>query len=452
MHMHVRIQHKDYAPAAKHGLNTPFPARAMHTILFFMSTRVTTLPNGLRVATDLMPSVETVTLGVWTSAGARNESKDVNGVAHLLEHMIFKGTPTRTAQRIAEEIEDVGGMINAYTSRENTAYYAHVLKDDAWLALDVLADIMQHSTFDEGELERERAVVLQEIGMSRDTPDDIIFDHLQSTAFPDQPVGRPVLGLPEVVGAMGRDALVTYIGEYYKPDNMVIAASGNIDHDRFVQQVQDKFSEIPTGHAPHESAASYKGGDYREVKELEQAHVILGFEGVSRHDDEYYAAATLSVLLGGGMSSRLFQEVREKRGLVYSIYSFHSGLRDAGLFGIYAGTGPNDLDELVPVVCDEVKKSCHELNETELARAKAQLRASLMMARESTVRRCEQLAMQMLLYGHPRTPEEILQRIAAIDLDAVTSVAKRVFNTAPSVAALGPVSTLDDYDAITARL
>jgi len=418
-----------------------------------MSTRVTTLPNGLRVATDLMPSVETVTLGVWTSAGTRNENAEVNGVAHLLEHMIFKGTPSRTAQRIAEEIEDVGGIINAYTSRENTAYYAHVLKDDAWLALDVLADIMQHSTFDDAELERERAVVLQEIGMSRDTPDDIIFDHLQSTAFPDQPVGRPVLGLPEVVGKMGRDALVDYIGRYYKPENMVIAASGNIDHDRFVAQVQDKFSEITTGHAPPESAAAYKGGDYREIKELEQAHVILAFEGVSKHDEDYYAAATLSTLLGGGMSSRLFQEVREKRGLVYSIYSLHSGLRDAGLFGIYAGTGPDDLAELVPVVCEEVQKACHgELNETELARAKAQLRASLMMARESTVRRCEQLAMQLLLYGRPRTPDEILTRVAAIDLDAVTGVAQRIFHTTPTLTALGPVANLEDYDAVTARL
>lgn len=306
-----------------------------------MSTiKVTTLPNGLRVATDSMPHVETTSLGVWVGVGTRNERAEVNGVAHLVEHMVFKGTPTRTAFDISEQIEAVGGHMNAYTTREHTAYYAKVLKEDAALALDVIGDMLQHSLLDEDELVRERDVVLQEIGQAEDTPDDIIFDHFQARAFPDQALGRPVLGQPEIIGALPRDALVDYIGGNYSGRTMVLAASGRIDHGWLVEKAAEVFRDLP---APADPAAldpaRYTGGDFREDRDLEQLHIVLGFEGVGVHDPDYYAHSVLSTLLGGGMSSRLFQEVREKRGWPTASIPSPAPTRTAGCSASMPGPG-----------------------------------------------------------------------------------------------------------------
>jgi predicted Zn-dependent peptidase len=416
-----------------------------------MSVRATTLPNGLRVVTDYMPHVESVSLGVWVGVGTRNERPDVNGVAHLVEHMVFKGTRRRTAFDISEQIEAVGGHLNAYTTREHTAYYVKVLKEDMALGLDIIADMLQHSLLDEAELTRERAVVLQEIGQAEDTPDDIIFDRFQACAFPDQGLGRPVLGRPEIVGALPRQALVDYLGGHYSAPRLVLAASGNLDHDRLVDLAAASFGNLPPHREIEHDAARYRGGDAREARDLEQLHLVIGFEGIGVNDPDYYAHSVLSTLLGGGMSSRLFQEVREKRGLAYSVHTFSGAYEDGGLFGIYAGTGADEAKELVGVVADEVCKVEHDATEDEVKRARSQLKAGILMSLESTMSRCEQLGQQFLIFGRHLPPEEVVAKIDAVDAEAVRRTARRLRSSAPTVAALGPIEGLEAHDGIAAR-
>ena len=313
-----------------------------------MTIGLSTLSNGLRIATDRIDTVDTVSLGLWVDVGTRHEPAEVNGVAHFLEHMAFKGTERRSALVIAEEIEAVGGQLNAYTSRESTAYYAKVLKEDLPLAVDILADILQHSTFASAELERERTVILQEIGQANDTPDDIVFDHFQECAYPEQAMGRPVLGRPEIIRRLDRDAVVAYQRDHYGAERMVLAAAGNLEHDRLGDLAEKLLADLPAKRAVETEVARYTGGDRREPRDLEQLHLVLGFPGPSLAEPDFYTASVLSTALGGGMSSRLFQEIREKRGLVYAIHSFVHGYRDSGLFGIYAGTGESEAAELVP--------------------------------------------------------------------------------------------------------
>ena len=417
-----------------------------------MTTRVTTLPNGLRVATDAMPHVETVSLGLWVGVGTRQEAPEINGVAHMLEHMAFKGTEARSAKAIAEAIEDVGGHLNAYTTREHTAYYAKVLTDDVPLAVDIVSDILQRSVFDEDELMRERAVVLQEIGQATDTPDDIVFDYFQATAFPDQPLGRPVLGKAAIVERLSRNDLLNYQRGHYGAGNMIAVAAGNVDHDRFVDQIGSAFVGLPPAPSNGLDGARYRGGDHHEERDLEQVHLVIGFPGVSFYDPDYYAHTLYSMVLGGGMSSRLFQEVREKRGLVYSIYSFSATYRDGGLLGIYAGTGQESLDQVVPVICDQLADLADSVTGEELDRARAQLRAGTLMARESTSSRVESLAQQMLVHGRPIPVAELLQKLEAVRLEDIRRLARATPQARPTVVTLGPGGTLDPFEAIRSRL
>ncbi|MBO0735943.1 MAG: insulinase family protein [Alphaproteobacteria bacterium] len=417
-----------------------------------MTTKITTLANGLRIASDPVDTVETVSLGMWIDIGTRHEPPKINGVAHFLEHMAFKGTQRRSARAIAEEIEAVGGHVNAYTSRESTAYYAKVLKDDVPLALDILADILQNSAFDPEELERERAVILQEIGQANDTPDDIIFDQFQERAYPDQAMGRPVLGRPEIIRELDRDAVVSYLREHYSARRMVLAASGNVDHQRLVDLAAKLLSDFPAERSAVTEPARYTGGDRREERDLEQLHIVLGFPGITLGDPDYYAAAVLSTAFGGGMSSRLFQEIREKRGLVYAIHSFVHGYRDGGLFGIYAGTGEQEAAELVPALCEEAISLEDGLTEIELNRAKAQMKAGLLMSLESTSARCEQLAQHLLIHGAPFDPPEIVRRIEAVDDAAIRRVVDRWRSAPPTLAALGPLSRLEEFARLRERL
>lgn len=417
-----------------------------------MTVQVSKLANGLTVASDHMAHVETATLGVWVAAGTRNERPEVNGVAHLLEHMAFKGTERRSAQAIAEEIEAVGGQLNAYTSRENTAFYVRVLKQDLALAVDLLADILQHSVFDETELGRERDVVLQEIGQACDTPDDIVFDHFQQTAFPEQPLGWPVLGTAGIVAAMPRQALIDYMAESYAASRMVLSAAGNVTHQALVELADAAFGRLASARRGTVVAARYRGGDYREDRDLEQVHLVMGFDSVAYDDPDYYALTVLSMLFGGGMSSRLFQELREKRGLVYNVHSFSSAYVDGGLFGIYAGTGSRQLAELVPVICEEIGKLGEAVSAEEVDRARTQVKAGLLMAQESTGARCEQLAQQIRVYGRPQPLAELGARLDAVDGAAVTRLARRLGASRLTCAAMGPLAELEPYDAIAARL
>ncbi|MFQ6018508.1 MAG: M16 family metallopeptidase [Kiloniellaceae bacterium] len=417
-----------------------------------MTVEVTRLDSGLTVASDHMATVETAALGAWVGVGTRHEPAAVNGVAHLLEHMAFKGTARRSAFQIAEEIEAVGGHLNAYTTRESTAYYARVLAEDAPLAVDIIADVLQHPTFEEDELTRERAVVIQEIGQATDTPDDSVFDRFQETAYPGQALGRPVLGTSDIVRGIDRGTLISYMARHYGCENMVLAAAGKIEHDRFVALVEGAFNALPREANAEAEPADYRGGEYREDRELEQVHLLLGFGSVDYRDPDYYTASVLSTLFGGGMSSRLFQEVRERRGLVYAIYSFVSAYRDGGLFGIYAGTGVHEVAELIPVVCDQFSRLSGEVTEDEVARARAQLKASILMSLESTGVRCEQLAQQILYHGRPLAVPEIVGKIEAVDAAAVRRFAGRLAAGRPTLASLGPIGRVEPFDRVAARL
>jgi predicted Zn-dependent peptidase len=414
--------------------------------------RVTRLDNGLTVATDTMSGVDSASIGVWVDVGTRHEPQEINGVAHLLEHMAFKGTARRSARDISVEIESVGGHLNAYTSRENTAYYARVLADDLPIGFDIIADILQHSVFDQEELERERTVILQEIGQAEDTPDDIIFDRFQATAYPDQAIGRPVLGRAEVVSRVARETIRDYMRRHYSADRLVLTAAGRVDHDRLVELAAAAYRDLPrSNHAPAEPSR-YVGGDHREARELEQVHLLLGLPGVGFADPDYYVMSVLSTLLGGGMSSRLFQEVREKRGLVYSIHSFASSYSDGGVLGVYAGTGESEVAEMLPIVCDEIVKIGDAVEAEEVRRARAQLRASVLMARESTSARGEQLAQQLLIYGRPLSTAELIAEIEAVDETRVATLARRLIAGPLTVAALGPIGRIEEYDRLAARL
>lgn len=414
-----------------------------------MTREMTVLPNGMRVVTDTMDELDTVALGVWVGVGSMFEPAEINGISHLLEHMAFKGTTTRTARQIAEEIENVGGYINACTSREITSFYIKVLKEDTPLAVDILSDILQNSTFDAEEFAREKTVVLQEISQSNDTPDDIIFDYFQECAFPGQPVGRPILGTEDTVRGISRETLDSYMKSNYTPKRMVAAASGKIKHEDFVRLIEQAFGKMTDKEGLTAPDVVYKGGEVRKEKSLEQVNLVLGFPGVSIFDDDYYTAHVLSTVFGGGMSSRLFQEIREKRGLVYSVYSFNAAASKGGLFGVYAGTGEEEAAELMPAVCDEILKIKNEpVSAEELKRAKAQLKAGVLMSLEHPTARCEQNAGHLLSFGRLLEKDEILAKISAVSIEDVQALAGKIFSQKPTLASLGPVAHVMSYDAV----
>ncbi|GAA0592098.1 pitrilysin family protein [Paenochrobactrum glaciei] len=419
-----------------------------------MSIQVTRLSNGLTIATDTMPHIESVALGIWVKAGARNEAENRHGIAHLLEHMAFKGTENRSAWQIAADIENVGGEINAATSVETTSYYARVMRNDMPLAIDILADIMTSSKFDEDELEREKQVIMQEIGAAHDTPDDIVFDRFTETAYRHQPIGRAILGTPETVAGFTSADLRSYMNEQYSADRMVVTAAGGVDHDEFVREVEQRLGSFrSTNTAPVPNIATYVGGDFREDRDLMDAQLLLGFEGKAYHVRDFYASQLLSMVLGGGMSSRLFQEVREKRGLCYSVYAFHWGFSDTGIFGIHAATGRDEMVELVPVIIDELHKVSDHISIEEVDRARAQYRAGLLMAQESASSRAGQLARQFMLYGRPVDNQELMDRLSLITPERLTDLAGRLFvDTKPTIAAVGPVGKLMDFDTLGSSL
>ena len=397
-----------------------------------MSIEVSTLANGLRVVTHRLAHLETVSLGVWVGCGARSESADESGLSHFLEHMAFKGTKRRSARRIAEEIEAVGGDLNAATSLETTAYYARVLKGDVGLALEILGDILQNSTFDAAEMARERDVILQEIAATKDSPDDVVHDGAQAAAFPDQATGRPILGTARTVRALDRSALVGHLERHYGAANMVMSAAGALDHDQIVRHAEAQFAVLNRGCGSKVEAAHYGGGRSLASGPFEQTHVILGFEGPTYRDGEYYGAQVLSGLFGGGMSSRLFQEARERRGLCYSIYSYCWGMADSGFFGIHAATGDELVGELGDVIVDQLEDlASHGPSQAELDRAKAQIRVGLAMSLESSGTRAEQMARQLQAFGRLKPMEELLAKVADVSRDDIRHQAGQ-FMRAPS--------------------
>jgi predicted Zn-dependent peptidase len=418
-----------------------------------MSVEVTRLPSGLTVVTDAMPHLETASLGVWVGSGSRDEEPDEHGISHLLEHMAFKGTKKRTARQLAEEVEAVGGDINAATSAESTAYYARMLRADVPLALDVLSDILSDPSFDKAELAREQNVIVQEIGAAEDTPDDLVFEYLQSTAFPDQPVGRSILGTPETVRGFDAASLRKYLGRNYRAPDMVVAAAGAVDHAAIVEDVRKRFSAFSGPPAPQPQPARFSGGTRIESRDLEQVHVTLAMEGVPQLDPSLHSLHVFTSALGGGMSSRLFQEVREERGLCYSIYTFHWPYSDTGMFGLYAGTDASDVPELMRVVIDEIAQAADTITEAEVARAKAQMKAGLLMALESSGARIEQLARQIMVYGRPIPLAEIVTKVEAVTVESTRAAGRALLaRSQAAIAVLGPGSGLESAVTIAQTL
>ena len=418
-----------------------------------MTVRQSRLPSGLTVVTHAMDHLESTALGIWVGAGSRSERDNEHGLSHLLEHMAFKGTRTRSAVDIAEEIEAVGGEVNAATSAETTSYYARILKDDVGLAVDILSDILRNSVFDPNELEREQHVIVQEIGAAADAPDDRVYDLFTEAAYPDQPLGRTILGTPQTVEAVAPPMLDDYLARHYRGPEMVLAAAGAIDHDALVKFASERLDALSPTPGPRPAAATYRGGERREARDhLQETQIMVGFEGRSYTSDSYHTAQMLAAVIGGGMSSRLFQEVREKRGLCYSIYAFHWGFADSGIFGVHAATGPEDVPELMPVMLGEMERAAHDIDGRELDRARAQLRAGLLMTLESPAGRAGQLARQLLLFGRPIPTEELVQRINAITVDDVRTLAGDIFTgSVPTVAAVGALSGMIGHDKVAER-
>ena len=407
----------------------------------------------MTVLTDDMPHLESASIGIWVKAGSRSETLEEHGISHVLEHMAFKGTPSRSAREIAEAIENVGGDLNAATSIEHTGYFARVLKEDVALAGDILSDILQNSLFEKEELDREQQVIIQEIGAARDNPDDHVFDLFQSAAFPDQPIGRTILGTVDSVNNFQPDSIRAYMDRNYVGDHMVICAAGNIEHNRLVDIANDRFHNLRRNGAPEPLRAHYVGGEERLVSDHEQAHIVLGFEGRAYNSDGFYAAQVLASVLGGGMSSRLFQEVREKRGLCYSVYAFHWAFADSGIFGIAASTGEDQVTELLPVVLDELRKATDSITEEEVIRVRNQIRAGLLMSLESPSSRAGQLARQQILWGRVIPLQETVDRINRITVDRVKQVANQLFSgNRISLAGVGPVEKLPDYETISSYI
>jgi predicted Zn-dependent peptidase len=410
-----------------------------------MGVEVTKLPSGLTIVTDTMPHLETAALGVWAGVGGRDEKADEHGISHLLEHMAFKGTTTRSAREIVEAIEAVGGDLNAGTSTETTAYYARVMKADVPLALDVLADILANPSFVPEELEREKNVIVQEIGAAQDTPDDVVFEHLNELCYPDQPMGRSLLGTAKTLKGFDRDKLHGYLSTHYRGPDMVVAAAGAVDHARVVEDVTQRFASFKGEAAPKPLPAAFgKGGSRVVHRDLEQAHLTLALEGVPQTDPSLFSLQVFANILGGGMSSRLFQEVRENRGLCYSIYTFHAPYSDTGFFGLYTGTDPADAPEMMEVVVDIIGDAVETLTDVEVARAKAQMKAGLLMALESCSSRAEQLARHILAYGRPQTLPEMVAKIEAVSVESTRDAARTLLaRSRPAVVALGSGRGLD---------
>lgn len=419
-----------------------------------MTVQLHTLSNGFRIVTEQMPGLQSASIGIWVTAGGRHERLEQNGIAHFLEHMAFKGTERRSALQIAEAIEDVGGYINAYTSREMTAYYARVLENDVPLALDVIADILLNPLFEKDEIEVERGVILQEIGQALDTPDDIIFDWLQEDAFADQALGRTILGPTERVSAFTKSDLSDFVAEHYGPEQMILSAAGAVDPEQLLALAEKLFGHLPRGPEPVAlPQAIWTGGERRVKKPLEQAHFALAFESPHYLDPGIYAAQIHSIAMGGGMSSRLFQELRENRGLCYTIFAQAGAYADTGMMTIYAGTSGDQLGDLATLTIEELKRAADDMSAEEVARARAQMKAGLLMGLESPSNRAERLARMVAIWGEVPTIEDTIERIDAVTTGDVRSFgAKMITEAGAAMTLYGPIGNAPSLEDLRARL
>ena len=417
-----------------------------------MTLRFDTLPNGFRIVTEHMPGLMSASIGIWVQAGGRHERPEQNGIAHFLEHMAFKGTKTRSPLQIAEAIEDVGGYINAYTSKDMTAYYARVLSADVGLALDVISDIVLNPVFDPREIETERNVILQEIGQTLDTPDDIIFDWLQEVSYPDQPFGRTILGPAKRVGAFSQQDLINFVAQHYGPNQMILSAAGGVDHDEIMTKAIELFGHLPR-HEPFQMmGADFLGGEKRKVKKLEQAHFTLSFEAPSYRAPDVYAAQIYGMALGGGMSSRLFQKVREENGLCYTIFAQSGAYEDTGQITIYAGTSSEEIASLAQLTVEELKRAPQDMSSAEVERARVQLKAGLLMGLESPSSRAERLARLLAIYDRVPSLDEAIAKIDAVTCQDVREFAANMNMARSAMVLYGPISKAPDLASLRKAL
>ncbi len=414
--------------------------------------KITTLKNGIRIVTEKIDSAQTVALGTWVGVGSRYEERSENGISHFLEHMAFKGTKTRSALKIMQEIEDVGGYINAYTGKDMTGYYVHLLKENMATGLDIISDIVQHSVMDPKELDTEKGVILQELSMYKDRPDYVVAQNFDATAYADQPFGRDVGGDPEVIRTMTSEKMLEYMHRQYTSKRMIISASGAVQHDEFVDRCESLFKDVNTHHGEQCEPAHYTGGASYVNQKNEQINLWLGFESESYTSPNRWTAKLLAMILGGGMTSRLFQEIREKRGLVYTVRATTDFDSDTGMFDIYAGTGEKEVKDLMPVMCDEIVRLADTLTDEEINRAKTQIKARLLMQSEDISSHADRNARSILNVGHVVSDDEILKTVMAVQKSDLAKYAHQLFVKKPTVAALGPIQNLMSYEDICARL
>ena len=417
-----------------------------------MSIQVTQLDNGLRVASDRVVGAGTASIGLWLDRGSRHESAAQNGLAHMLEHMVFKGTERRSARQIAEVLENVGGQLNAYTSRETTAYYARVLSEDRALAVDVLTDLATRAQLPIEALEIERQIILSELGELFDTPDDLVFEYFQATAFPDQGLGRSVLGRPDVLKAASAEELQQFYSWLQNPEGLVLVGAGEVEHDLLVEVAACELGHLHRRERRVFPKPVYRGGIQLSERPLEQLHLVMGFEGADLKSDAFYVQSLLATLLGGGTASRLFQELREQRGLAYSLGSFLSAYSDTGLFTIYASISPDDAPQLFEALGQVLDDLASGIQEAELVRARSQLKAAMLMAQESSFTRAETLAGQLLVLGHPVSVQAVSERLDAVSRDALVTALNELRRTPVSLAALGPLHAMPDEAQLRAAL
>jgi predicted Zn-dependent peptidase len=406
--------------------------------------RTSTLDNGLRVVTEAVPGAQSIALSFWVGTGSRDELPGEYGMSHFLEHLLFKGSATRSALDIAQTIDEVGGDMNAFTTKECTAFYVRVLADDAEVAFDILCDVFCDPGFDPKEVDAERQVVVEEMLMHADEPGDLVHDHFAEQLFAGHALSREILGDQQLIETMQPDQIRAFFEHHYRPQNLVFAAAGKLEHEEVVAEFQKRWRGREGGARPQRSGPRYASNVQKAYgRQTDQAHIVLGVPAPDRHSPDRYAASVLDVILGGGMSSRLFQEVRERRGLAYTVYSAYTGYDDAGDFSMYVGTSPKRVRETVGVVMDEFRKLSEGVTSIELARAKRHLRATTMLSLEDVSSRMSRIGRSQLLHGDVLTADEIIKRFDAVTSEDIARLVSQLVAHEPVVVGVGPLSDAD---------
>ena len=401
---------------------------------------ITTLPNGLRVVGESIDHFRSVSVGVWVGSGSQYEAEGEGGLSHFIEHMVFKGTQKRSARQIAEEMDRVGGQLNAFTGKECTCFYAKVMDEHLPLAMDVLTDMVYAPTYDAVELEKEKGVVIEEIAMAEDTPEDLAHEKLMEAHFGDQPLARPILGVEQAIRAYASEDLIAYWRQLYRPQNVVLSVAGHYDWNEVVRMAEDMLgSWSPEGYQPRTCAT--RNVPPRAVgcdKDIEQMHICLGYPSIDMFDERNYELSVFSSVFGGAMSSRLFQKIREERGAAYTVYSYPNGYTDAGMFSVYAATNPERTGEVIDMILEEARLIAEQgMTRDEFVMAREQLKASYVLGLESTSARMQSLGRRMLLQNRTRTQEEVLERLKGLKLDDVNALGREMLTAPHSLSLVG---------------